>query len=345
MSCREGGRDAGRAHRRPAVQPAGRRRRPRAPGPAGTRAHAPPVPAHRGRRGASGARRRRGRGRRAPAGPARRWLVRRGRDRAGRRAAPPGDTRRQRSGIPERPRGRHPREVGAASARGRRCRRVRCRTGGDRARALGRPPRTAHRPRLGGRGRARGGSVPRPGRTTAGHQPVGGHPAHPGRGPERRTTGASAGHAAAGGHAEGRDEVEGGTSMTVLVVVLVAVLVVAAVVSLALAGRGAGTHAAAFVTVGTLAFLGLLAVVGGADAEPGGLVAQTLLVDLFLVAVLGGSPVTATVLWLVDRGSSRSDDLDRAGDVLRGGAWIGGFERVAVFASLVSGWPEGLAVM
>jgi hypothetical protein len=133
--------------------------------------------------------------------------------------------------------------------------------------------------------------------------------------------------------------------MTVLVVVLVAVLLVAAVVSLALAGRGAGTHAAAFVTVGTLAFLGLLAVVGGADTKPGGLVAQTLLVDLFVVAVLGGSPVTATVLWLVDRGSSRSDNLDRAGDVLRGGAWIGGFERVAVFASLVSGWPEGLAVM
>ena len=120
--------------------------------------------------------------------------------------------------------------------------------------------------------------------------------------------------------------------MTVLVVVLVALLVVAAVVSLALAGRGAGTHAAAFVTVGTLAFLGLLAVVGGVDAPPGGLVAQTLLVDLFVVAVLGGSPVTATVLWLVDRGSNRSDDLDRAGDVLRGGAWNGGFERVAVFA-------------
>ena len=133
--------------------------------------------------------------------------------------------------------------------------------------------------------------------------------------------------------------------MTALVVVLVAVLVVGAVVSLALAGRGAGTHVAAFVTVGTLAFLGLLAVVGGVDAEPGGLVAQTLLVDLFVVAVLGGSPVTATVLWLVDRGSSRPDTLDRAGEVLRGGAWIGGFERAAVFASLAAGWPEGLAVV
>ena len=104
--------------------------------------------------------------------------------------------------------------------------------------------------------------------------------------------------------------------------------------------------AAAFVTAGTLAFLGLLAVIGGTNAAPGGLLVQTLLIDLFLVAVLGGSPVTATVLWLVDRGSSRHDDaLDEAGEVLRGGAWIGGFERAAVFAALVAGWPEGLAVV
>ncbi len=134
--------------------------------------------------------------------------------------------------------------------------------------------------------------------------------------------------------------------MTVLVAVLVAVLVVVAVLSLALPGRSAAARVAAFVTVGTLAFLGLLAVIGGTDAAPGGLLAKTLLVDLFLVAVLGGSPVTATVLWLVDRGSSRHDDaLDQAGEVLRGGAWIGGFERVAVFAALAAGWPEGLAVV
>ena len=133
--------------------------------------------------------------------------------------------------------------------------------------------------------------------------------------------------------------------MTALVAVLVAVLVVAAVLSLALAGRSPAARLAAFVTVGTLAFLGLLAIIGGTEAPPGSLVAKTLLVDLFVVAVLGGSPVTATVLWLVDRGSSRPDTLDRAGEVLRGGAWIGGFERAAVFAALAAGWPEGLAVV
>ena len=37
--------------------------------------------------------------------------------------------------------------------------------------------------------------------------------------------------------------------------------------------------------------------------------------------------------------------MDRAGEVLRGGAWIGAFERCAVFAALVAGWPEGLAVV
>ena len=31
--------------------------------------------------------------------------------------------------------------------------------------------------------------------------------------------------------------------------------------------------------------------------------------------------------------------------MLRGGAWIGGLERAAVFAALASGWPEGLAVV
>ncbi len=72
--------------------------------------------------------------------------------------------------------------------------------------------------------------------------------------------------------------------------------------------------------------------------------------------MLGGGPVTATVLWLVDHGRVRSlaahdpdrpdrGSLDQAGEVLRGGAWIGAFERAAVFATLAAGWPEGLAVV
>ncbi len=133
--------------------------------------------------------------------------------------------------------------------------------------------------------------------------------------------------------------------MTVLVVLLIAVLVVTSVVSLALAGRSPAQHVAAFVAAGTLAFLGLLAVVWSGLVDETDVLGRTLLVDLFLISVLGGSGVTATVLWLVDRGSTRADTMDRAGEVLRGGAWIGAFERCAVFATLAAGWPEGLAIV
>jgi hypothetical protein len=40
-----------------------------------------------------------------------------------------------------------------------------------------------------------------------------------------------------------------------------------------------------------------------------------------------------------------ADSLRSAGQVLRGGAWIGILERLAVFASLVARWPEGIAVV
>jgi hypothetical protein len=83
----------------------------------------------------------------------------------------------------------------------------------------------------------------------------------------------------------------------------------------------------------------------------------TLLVGLGgALAIAGGGPLTALVFELVDRrepsagslaGSLESGghSLDRAGQVLRGGAWIGTLERVAVFATLVLGWPEGLAIV
>jgi hypothetical protein len=63
------------------------------------------------------------------------------------------------------------------------------------------------------------------------------------------------------------------------------------------------------------------------------------------LAVAGGGPLTALVFDLVDRREPPADSLERAGQVLRGGAWIGALERVAIFATLVVGWPEGLAVV
>ena len=65
-----------------------------------------------------------------------------------------------------------------------------------------------------------------------------------------------------------------------------------------------------------------------------------------LLAVAGGGPVTTVLFDLVDRpGTLRQDSLQGAGEVLRGGAWIGALERLAAYAAVVTGWPEGLAVV
>ena len=44
---------------------------------------------------------------------------------------------------------------------------------------------------------------------------------------------------------------------------------------------------------------------------------------------------------LVERGGDRGQ---RAGTVLRGGAWIGALERTAIAGSLLAGWPSGVAL-
>ena len=64
-----------------------------------------------------------------------------------------------------------------------------------------------------------------------------------------------------------------------------------------------------------------------------------------LLAVAGGGPLTALVFDLVDRREMRTDSMETAGRVLRGGTWIGALERIAIYATLVAGWPEGLAVV
>ncbi|NUR08853.1 MAG: hypothetical protein HOQ22_07205 [Nocardioidaceae bacterium] len=132
--------------------------------------------------------------------------------------------------------------------------------------------------------------------------------------------------------------------MTVLVGVVVGLLVVACFVAPTLAVRDLAGRLAAYTVLGLLVALGLVLVVSGGVTAPDTLLGRVLVVELFAIAVAGGGPVTATVLWLVDRGSRRTD-MELAGQVLRGGAWIGGFERAAVFAALAAGWPEGLAVV
>lgn len=76
---------------------------------------------------------------------------------------------------------------------------------------------------------------------------------------------------------------------------------------------------------------------------------ETVTVPLLLVtallAVTGGGPLTTATFALVDGpGSPASGSVRRAADVLRGGAWIGALERTSIFAALLLGWPEGLAL-
>lgn len=97
------------------------------------------------------------------------------------------------------------------------------------------------------------------------------------------------------------------------------------------------------------ALLGVLAVAGlavwmvydpawvtGSPASEG-----THLVLTGLLAIFGGGPVAAAALHRVEV----DGEVEQAGCVLRGGAWIGAMERAAIFATVVAGWPEGLAVV
>lgn len=103
------------------------------------------------------------------------------------------------------------------------------------------------------------------------------------------------------------------------------------------------------------------------------------------LAVLGGGPATVAVFTLVDRSaaptpprsppsqqpaqapqqtpqaapeaapeappqrppnaSAPAPPPDAVGEGLRGGAWIGALERLAIVTTLVAGWPEGMAVV
>lgn len=99
------------------------------------------------------------------------------------------------------------------------------------------------------------------------------------------------------------------------------------------------------VSTGLLATAAVLAAGYGGGAPDPDLVV-VLVSAAGLLSVVGGGPLTTVVFNLVDRpGTAPDDTLEQAGEVLRGGAWIGAFERLAAFAAVVSGWPEGLAIV
>lgn len=71
-----------------------------------------------------------------------------------------------------------------------------------------------------------------------------------------------------------------------------------------------------------------------------------------IVAVLGGGLLTVGVFRIVDRAAPAhpadedSDaSVEAAAETLRGGAWIGALERLAIYAGLVAQWPESIAIV
>jgi hypothetical protein len=129
---------------------------------------------------------------------------------------------------------------------------------------------------------------------------------------------------------------------------------VLALLGFALVAGGFGWSAygrAVWPPVSAVALAAAAVVAAVADDLSAGRVAVTILVVLAgLLAVVGGGPVTTRVFALIDRQDTdrlegAPQTLDEAGEVLRGGAWIGALERLAVFAGLAAGFPEGVAVV
>ncbi|WP_346618818.1 hypothetical protein [Blastococcus montanus] len=98
---------------------------------------------------------------------------------------------------------------------------------------------------------------------------------------------------------------------------------------------GAVALGVALAVAGGLAWLGT----GGAGAVQAGAVLA------LLAAVAGGGPVATAVLHAADPAATGVSGGPQDPDILRGGAWIGVLERTAIAATLLAGWPEGLAVI
>jgi hypothetical protein len=91
--------------------------------------------------------------------------------------------------------------------------------------------------------------------------------------------------------------------------------------------------------------LGVAALLGWAGDPVSVGAAQAAAVLAVLGAVLGGGPVATAVLRSADPTAAATSGGPSDPQVLRGGAWIGVLERIAVAGTLLAGWPEGLAVV
>jgi hypothetical protein len=151
----------------------------------------------------------------------------------------------------------------------------------------------------------------------------------------------------------------------VTVLALILLLLAALVPLLTLALRRAARDPTVVLAVLAAALLAVAAIVAAyADPTEGWRRGAALVIGVAAATTAGSNVVRAT--FRVIRGEflplrrhhqraayddSADDDsaddigVDEPGKVLRGGAWVGYLERAAISATLLTGWPEGMALV
>jgi hypothetical protein len=125
-----------------------------------------------------------------------------------------------------------------------------------------------------------------------------------------------------------------------VVVLLVLVLVLGAL--LTVQGERVRSNWGALFLAVLLAVAGMLAWAGGHAPKA---VVEAAAVAAVLAAVAGGGPVATAVLRAADPAQVGVSGGPQDPAILRGGAWIGVLERVAVAVSLLARSPDGLLVV
>lgn len=62
-----------------------------------------------------------------------------------------------------------------------------------------------------------------------------------------------------------------------------------------------------------------------------------------VAALVSGGAMTTSILTLADASARPVPRVQRT--ILRGGTWIGGLERLGLVATVLAGWPEGVALI
>jgi hypothetical protein len=129
--------------------------------------------------------------------------------------------------------------------------------------------------------------------------------------------------------------------MNIAVVVLLALVLVLGAL-LTVQGERVRSNWGALVLAVLLALAGVLAWAGGHAPKA---VVEAAAVAAVLAAVAGGGPVATAVLRAADPAQVGVSGGPQDPTILRGGAWIGVLERVAVAVSLLARSPDGLLVV